>query len=515
MAHRLLCKLIILLGLILITGDGLAWEYDEHRLLADSAYAAVIRLLDPDFMNIPSGGVFGEWCADNARDDMSPDRFHRFGRTTLEQLGQISAEELATAVELNCCKIGNVVISYLQRHLAALHAAGSSTDENQALKDALMIEAIAQGYLADAFSSGHMLVRIHSPLSGLTRRNNLETHKHYSYQGVYVINAQGQVWQAFGDGMLFGFMPSYRAVLDACETSLKEVVLTWHHAHGRDLPTALGAWADSVRGETPVSDMVASWLEIRYGNEYLETVKLPSLMLLPMPVAASWSIRTDEKDPHDIREHLHYPQLREDGFRDPDLSEIDRSFLYSRSSVPDWMIPAELLSESADPKILIRDNPDWASVRWMQKRSMPPSFRGLLIRPGAAVAFSDKKTRVLATIGLDYGFWDDLVLLKNVSLGISVIPSPPNADGPYIIPGFGAGLPIWSWTRLKATHVEAGPALGLAESQVDFGAMLGIGLDSHVLNPRLGNLGITFRAGYRWLIIDRPFHGPVLEMIFQ
>jgi hypothetical protein len=518
MTRRVLYGLVIMLGIIASPRDGFAWEYDEHRLLADSAYAVAMRLLGTDIApggGAPSSGRFGEWCADGARDDMSPSRFHRPGRTTLDQLGQISAAELGAFIDSHFFKNRNVIVSYLQYHVAALHAACLDVPEGQALRRALMLEAEAQGYLADAFSSGHMLVPIHSPLSQLTPRNNLEAHKSYSHQGVYVINARGQVWQAFGDGMLFGYLPSYRAVLNACETSLKEIVLTWYHACKKDLPPALQNWADSVRGGTAVSDMVAAWLDICNGKEYLEKVRMPSLMLLPMPVPASWSIRTDEKDQHGVREHFHYPQLREDGFHDPDLSDIDRAFLYPRSSVPDWMIPRELLEESADPKSLIRDDPDWASVRWVQQRSMPPSFHRLLVRPGMAVAFSSEKTRAVATMGLDYGLCDDLLLLKNVSMGLSVMPSPPREGGPYIIPAVGVGLPIWSWTRLKAVHLGAGPAMGLAESRVDFGAMLGVGFDSHVLNPHLGNFGITIRAEYRWLIVDRFVHGPVLEMILQ
>ena len=515
MLRRVLYGLVIMVGIIASPRDGFAWEYDEHRLLADSAYAAVFRLPGADVVSVTGSGSFGEWCADGARDDMSPDRFHRRGFTTLDQLGQISAAELRATIDSQCFTGRNAIASYLQYHLAALHAACLEIPEDQALLKALMIETRAQGYLADAFSSGHMLVPIHGLFSELTGRNHKETHKYHSHRGVFVINARGRIWQAFGDGMLFGCLPSYRAVLNACETSLKEIVLTWYHACKKDFPPALQSWADSVRGGATVQDMVAAWLNIHDGDEYLEMFRMPSLMLLPMPVAACWSIRIDEKDEHGVRRHLNYPQLREDGFHDPDLSDIDRAFLYPRSSVPVWMIPEELHAGSADPKTLIRDDPDWASVRWVQKRSVQPSFRGLLIRSGLAIINSQDNTYAKATGGLDYGLCDDLILLNNISVGLSIMPSPDDEDGPYIIPGIGAGLPIPSWTHLRAIHLGAGPAVGLAESQADIGAMLDVGFDTPVLNPGLGNFGITFRAEYRWLIVDRPSHGPVLEIILQ
>ena len=69
---------------------------------------------------------------------------------------------------------------------------------------------------------------------------------------------------------------------------------------------------------------------------------MPSLMYLPMPVAAAWSHRTDSLDQHGIRIRHYYPQLWESGLLDPDPDGLDADFLYARSSVPAWMIPEPL-----------------------------------------------------------------------------------------------------------------------------------------------------------------------------
>jgi hypothetical protein len=46
---------------------------------------------------------------------------------------------------------------------------------------------------------------------------------------------------------------------------------------------------------------------------------MPSLLYIPMPVGAAWSVRTDMKDKYGIYIRRNYPQFIENNFHDPDL----------------------------------------------------------------------------------------------------------------------------------------------------------------------------------------------------
>ena len=66
----------------------------------------------------------------------------------------------------------NVIVNYLVHHLLALHYADGvgkrRGDASEAFECALIYEAIAQGYLLDAFSSGHILTPVSDPFSLLS-----------------------------------------------------------------------------------------------------------------------------------------------------------------------------------------------------------------------------------------------------------------------------------------------------------------------------------------------------------
>lgn len=494
--------------------------------MADSAYASIIRqgtltnreLTSQLGWDLPKlivnesacGPVpFGELVAQHAADDFATGRFHEHGQTVLDQLRP------ALPGTRN-----NVVANFLRLHRQALHAAsqGSATDSNLSviLQDALEIESRAQGYLADAFAAGHILSSDGSLFNGLQRRNRIEAHNFHRDRGVYVINGRGDVWQTFGDGLLHWYPPTYQKVLEACQASLREVLFVYFVAHDRQLPAELQRWHRTFPHGQAVGTVVQMWVNNQNGDDYYATSWLPSLMLLPMPVTASWSQRTRETDDHGARLHHHYPQLREAGFHDPDLSDIDLDFLYSKESVPTWMIPQPLRrDEPFTPDSLLAFHPDWASVRWVQERSAPPSFKGLLLQVGSQATFSCDNTESGGSVGLGYGLWDDLVLFKNISVDLTFMPSfhHPNHRLGTITGGLGVVLPVNFW--LNYLHIEAGLGVGLGQNFNEVGPVFGVGLDSQVIPFRFTNAGVTVRLMYQSFHLDRLLTGPSLKLIFQ
>ena len=65
-----------------------------------------------------------------------------------------------------------------------------------------------------------------------------------------MINARGDAWQTFGDRLLTWYGPTYAHVLEACVSSLREVLLAWRMAAG-EVPAprvkAAAAAASKVR----------------------------------------------------------------------------------------------------------------------------------------------------------------------------------------------------------------------------------------------------------------------------
>lgn len=534
----------------------LAWEKNEHRILGDSTYHQTMRdcarrLADTayavggetagfTFPHKLSGGLnFGELSAEDAADDLARDRFHERGSSLLDQLRWVTKEEvvetwnaiisgregfsaidsLSTTARIRGLKARNVVGAYLIYHLMALRVAAYGhelgLDENQTLRASLRLEATAQGYLADGFSSGHMLVPGSGLLTRLVRRNNIEAHNHYAHRGVYVINSRGDAWQAFGDGVLHWYAPTRRAVSEACRCSLKEVLAAFFIAREYTMPTALGAWMDSTTPGVTLPDIVSSWLSDEDGAEYYNDRVLPTLLLIPMPVAATWSFRTSERDNFGISKRFHYPQLRDENMRDPDPDGIDADFLYPPSAVPDWLIPAPFVAiPLASPDDLIRNDPDWASVRWIQDRYYHPSYKGVLLHFGAQLLFADGQEQAGGLIGTGYGFWDDLMVLRNVSFSIYLLPSNSEQKRSLLVPSVGGGIPI-EIAELRALRVEGGMAFGLRSEYNNIGPTLALGLDSRTWPIGDTNLGFSLRLKYQWFYLETTVKGLSVELILQ
>jgi hypothetical protein len=463
-----------------------------------------------------SSESFGDRVAAFAGNDFARDRYHWHGRTILQQLGEYtrSGPDDFDSSE------ANVISAYLRYHLLALQdalAAGESQDDLSAkLADVLRIEARAQGYLADAFSAGHILSRKRVLVEGWQKRNRIEAHHFHRDRGVYVINARGDCWQTFGDGLLHWYQPTYRMVLKACQTSLKEVLLVFCVSAGLEVPDTLTEWLSTIAPGLSPAEVATKWMSGHDGAAYYKDVRLPSLMLLPMPVAASWRFRTGVVDEDgELRKH-HYPQLKENGLHDPELDNIDVEFLYSKSAVPSWMVPEPLRSGSvAAAHALIRSNPDWTSVRWVQRRNAPPSYKGLLIHLGGQMTVGSDDTRLGGSVGIGYGFWDDLLLVKNVSVSASLLPSFHRPDERLVVLAGGGGLDLPGEGIIKVMRLDIGPALLQTEDATYLGSMLALGVDTRVFPLRFTNAGITLRARYQWFNLDQSVSGPAVELVWQ
>ncbi|MCP4566857.1 MAG: hypothetical protein GY841_04660 [FCB group bacterium] len=551
-----LINLLIFISCGFFSADVLAWDVDEHRRLGDSVFNTVMKEIanfSGDIINFPvtTGGpigipkylcrdrTFGDICALFARDDFRSDRFHDRGRSIAGQLRTLTREQIDSSWNALADKIQsdiplfagdsilcpiefrtqNVISAYLIRHLMAMRLiqmAAKTNCSTALLSDALIMEASAQGYLADAFSSGHMLVPMEDILSPFHGRNNIEAHHYHRHQGVYVLNSRGDQWQTFGDELMHWSSTTYQPVFEACRSSLNEVLAVFYYSSGNSLPDALKRWLPSATAGFQPERAIARWLEHHGGGVYYADLRLPTLLLLPMPISASWSFRTENKDEYDIYRRHHYPQLRETGYHDPDLTDIDIEFLYPMADVPEWMIPKPLRGITpTGPYTLITTHPDWASVRWVQNRYAPPSYKGLLVRSGLQLVSAGNGSHAGGSIGLGYGIWDDLILFQNVSIDAVFMPSLHEAERTVLTITGGGGLTCPLTDRIKAFRFDGGLALGTNSDYGKSGALIALGIDSQVHHLKFTNAGIAFRLKYQWLFLEQTFHGPAMELIFQ
>ena len=156
-------------------------------------------------------------------------------------------------------------------------------------------------------------------------------------------------------------------------------------------PADLEKWTNTIAPGTTPEELSNLWVKPNNGVKYYSEVKMPSLLYIPMPVAAAWSVRTDMKDKYGIYIRRNYSQLIENNFHDPDLNEIDTGFLYPKNSMPAWMIPEFLPNDSLQN--LIRYRSDIASVRYVQDRYIPPSYMGYLLSVGGSYIFTNPENK--------------------------------------------------------------------------------------------------------------------------
>ncbi len=535
--------------------SALAWEKGEHRQIADEAFAVALAEcgLEIQEMFITSssdirpirsgrpiwnGKTFGEISAWASGKDVSRSRFQERGRTVSQQLSSLSASVIETVWSEHAGKNlsndpfmtvtwppirsaelskHNVIANYLVHHITALRFAQIAGQEKgtgeEALQRALAYEAMAQSYLTDAFSSGHMFISLNDGLSKLHPVNNREAHDFFRNEGAYVLNSRGEVWQTFGDRLLYWYAPTYRHVLDACVTSLREVFLVFY-VSGRveTMPEGLNEWAQSSSPGVSVEEMIKNWTVIQDGEKYYSEVRMPTLLLLPVPVSATWSVRSDKVDEHGIHQRKHYPQFRERGLHDPDSEGMDMDFIYPRESVPEWMIPDLIVDNS--PEDLVKSHPDVASVRYIQNRDFPPSYKGTLVHLGGGTIFNRNGSGFGSMAGLGYGLIDEWLLINKVSLDLKVMPSFDEARRFLISPTFGFGLNLPAPFKLwRAYRFEIGYAFGLRPPYQENGLNIAFGIESPTIQLGFTYSGLTFRLLYRTYYLERTIQGIFLELI--
>lgn len=150
----------------------------------------------------------------------------------------------------------NAINMYVTIHTVAIDLAEQSgrlskTNEAQArqlLRHALLYNSFADHFLEDAFSAGHLIVN-RSVLASVT--NNKALHDFYSENGTTVLNRNGEIWEAFGDGQLHRAAPpgsqagsapttdnrNVNRIVEAVELSLRDVWNAFNRAADSDAYT--------------------------------------------------------------------------------------------------------------------------------------------------------------------------------------------------------------------------------------------------------------------------------------
>jgi len=529
---------------IFFSTETFSWEKQEHKILADLAFDSTLSFCGINandsliFFPGKTGSItfnkmiwnnqsFGNISASFSGDDISQSRCQIKGYSIKQQLEPLTAllidkvwnEIKETPEKIQSIEVSNqsAVFNYLLHHLIALRfarLAGEEDNEKESLRYALIYEAIAQSYLSDSFSAGHLLLKVSDFLAPLNYMNIQIAHDYYCSEGVYVINSLGECWQTFGDKLLQWYPYSFNQVFEACTISLRELFLVYFSSFENiEIPVNLNKWARSIADSVTPEELSNRWLTTNDGVKYYSEIKMPALLYIPMPVAATWSVRTEKRDEYGIFQRKNYPQLFEENFHDPDLNEIDMDFLYPRSSIPDWMIPEFLPNDTLQN--LIKYNPNVASVHYVQDRYLPPSYQGYLLSAGGTYVFADGKDKFGTTLGLGWGFSDEfLFILIKPAFFISTMKLFGNNQEWVLMADIGVGInaPVF---RIMKPHIEIGYAYGFQSPFNGSAGKYALGFDSETLPLGFTYAGLTFRLKYQFIFFDKTLQSPVLEIILH
>jgi len=540
-------------------GEAVAHEEEEHYQTAARTLQSVfeevgqigpssliLELPGPQVLEIPiplwEGHSFAWLVRDYAKDDKDPARYHRYLESVQDQLTRVGVGVLQAA-EASCFNplIGNdspgtwpdvqsfeknslgVVGNYLLHHWLALRyaqlAANRPPVRTALMVRALVYEARAQGYLLDAFSASHMLLPNWNLLSWLHPVNLRVLHDSYRMSGVFVINSRYQVWQTFGDGVLKWYPYSFGQVSEACKASLLEVIASLYVAIGSGAPSELDTW---VLGEYPGGDgwvKAQSWLEVREGSEYYGELRMPSLLRIPMPITAAWSVRSGEDfsppgaDP-EVKERTYFPQLAEAAYHDPTLEPYLTGALYSLDAVGSWLVLPQLATQT--PEAIVKNDPDVASVRYVQQFSKTPSYKGILVIGGAGYMFHGPGIGGFVSLGAGWGFVDEVVRmrwlpsLRRGSFEVRYLGGFQPSDGDILGGAVTIQLELPTFADL---HAEAGYAWGIQAPMARHGPTLGIGVVSNSLRIPGTYLGALARLKYEALFLEEISGGVFLEVV--
>ena len=456
---------------------------------------------------------FGDVSAQLAVPDLEPSRFHEPGQTIWQQLSVLRRERIETrwrdasapqarraVLELGAEGLGmlslgesNVVSSYLVLHLIALRFAreagqgSAARDTSQsAYRLALLYEAGAQSYLRAAFYAGHMRVPFGSVFWKLHGENTRRAHNHFRDTGLYVVDGRGEVWQTFGDEILASHDPTYRFILGASTSSLREIFLVL---------------AAAAKNETDAMVRTSRWTAADDAPEtYLvsDAAFMPTLRLLPVPVYGASATRQTDGTFAGKRD----PQLRDVGYHDPSLTGEEVQTLPTKAQYPPGMVPRAW-------------NADLVSVRYPRPDDYPPSFLGLRADLGLAQLSGEDGTTIEVSAGLGYA-WS--AGLADLSLRAGYLSGPEDGFATLSLgPRLENPLP-WAGLRwIDAFLPEIGYLHDLRDSWSESGGFIGFSGVTRAWSGMTGvvNAGPSLQLGARLYVRRLPLIGFFAAVGFQ
>ena len=247
---------------------------------------------------------------------------------------------------------------------------------------------------------------------------------------------------------------------------------------------------------------IDTWLSVQQLDSLYDTpappTLLPTLQYLPVPVVAAWSTDAEEIVIDDFHKRKYYPQLNELSARDTSLNGIENDFLLSRNDYPDWMVaPPFKDSLASNPQKLIKEDVHWASVAYVQSLSPVISFEGFTFDFGTSWVIDHGK--IASSIGLGYGFHDDLFLIRNLGVGLRFYPKS-SSSASSALSTFGAIRLINPVQKslLKIFETIGGEAGVVSELEDggNFGMNLAVSLRSKPHSFRSMHLGLSFEFAY-------------------
>jgi len=179
-----------------------------------------------------------------------------------------------------------------------------------------------------------------------------------------------------------------------------------------------------------------------------------------------------------------------------------------------WLMLIPDFLEDNAPADLVKSHPDIASVRYIQNREFPPSYKGTLIHLGGGTIFDRNGSGIGSMAGLGYGLTDEWLLINKVSFDLKVMPSLDEGSRFLISPVFGFGLnlpvPLKLW---KAYRFEIGYAFGPRSPYKENGLNLAFGIESPTIQLGFTYAGLTLRLLYRTYYLERTIQGIFFELV--
>ena len=519
--------------------EAFGFSAGEHQLAAKSAVRALtVELcgLPGDSLILPIGsgkflrlpavlreGMRFEHIAAGGR-ERSYERYQLRRRTVREQLARISRDEISGLVDHRRDHAGGpgasrrgAVGNYLVVHWLAIrlaHEAGGESPTKDKLIASLAEEGLAQRYLIDAFAAGHLLMPAKTPLSWTHPVNLSVAYEKFSERGVYVINSCHEEWRTVGDGRLLWYPAARRHVEEACASSLREVVASFYGTlRSGDRPASLTNWLGERCPAGDPWDWVSSWTGERNAVAYYAELRLPTLLLVPMPITAAWSVPAGAPVPgsqesgRPVRARSYVPQLQGDGNHAEDLSPEEERSLYTRESMPSWL--------AAPPATGGARAPLRASVLYHQPLWEPPSYRGLLLGGGWGLRVRGK---AFESVTVGWGFLDGLLNLdrlpdlKRVGAEVGYLRGWSGPSRDFAVASVVGDL---STPTAGNIHIEGGYGRGLSRNDERGGPVFAAGLSLDRIEIPLFYLAVAPRLKYQVAFSDPRRKGFTVEAILH